>query len=244
MAFGQMPFAVRQAVGEWAERTLIDHFSKDSKYVAVHYGERWSGKRKRIETDPANRPDLLILPREALSRLESKGISPLLLDLTQLADDDPQVLEIVKEARVALEAKVSFRYYEKGHVNFIIDEEREKRYKVWRSRMKGIGSLVIWFTLDKAFIASMEMVLAKGEREERSYEGRGRMARTKMTYNLPVENAEPFADVSGVRLNETLKPVLKRSESGAVSITIEDDPGVLQNVNVEALERLADEVKQ
>lgn len=244
MAFGGMPFPVRQAVGEWAERTLVHHFSMDPKYIAIHYGERWSGKRKRAETDPANRPDLLILPREALVRLESKGIFPTQLDLTQLPDDDSRVLEIVKEARVALEAKVSFRYYEKGHVNFIVDEVRESRYKVWLSRMKGIGSIVVWFTLDKAFIASMETVLTKGTKEERSYEGRGRMARTKMTFNMPVEDAVLFAEVSGVRLNETLKPVLTRSKSGAISITIEDDPGLLQNVNMAAFERLVDEIKK
>ena len=125
-----------------------------------------------------------------------------------------------------------------------VDELREGRYKVWQSRMKVIGSLVIWFTLDKAFIAPMETILAKGKKEERSYEGRGRMARTKMTYNMPVEDAELFAEVSDVRLNETLKPVLTRSKSGAISITIEDDPGLLQNVNMAAFERLTDEVKK
>lgn len=238
-----MPFPVRQAIGEWAERTVIHYFSETGRYHALPYGERWSGK-KRAETDATNRPDLLLLSKEAVERLKQKGIDALTLELKDLFDHDERLVSIVKEATVALETKISFRYYQKGHVNFIIDEIRKKRYEVWLTRTKKIGSLVIWFTLDKAFIAPMDLILSEGKAEDRSYESYGRKARIKTTYNYPVEQAEHFADVNGVKLNETLRPVLTRGQSGSISIKIEDDPGILKNVNLEAIERLAEQVKR
>jgi hypothetical protein len=101
----------------------------------------------------------------------------------------------------------------------------------------------VWFTLDRAFIATTDTVLTKGKKEERSYEGQGRKTRTKMTFNLPVEDTEVFAEVSGVKLNETLRPVWNRGKTGAISTTMEDDLGVLNNVNMKAFERLAGEVR-
>jgi len=243
MAFGQMPFPVRQAIGEWAERTVIHYFSETGRYHALRYGERWSGK-KRVETDAVNRPDLLLLSKEAVERLKQNGIDPLTLELKDLSDHDKRLVSIVDEATVALETKISFRYYQRGHVNFIVDEVRKKRYEVWLTRTRKVGCLVIWFTLDKAFIAPMNLILSEGKAEDRSYESYGRQARIKTTYNYPVEQAERFADVNGVRLNETLRPVLTRGQSGSISIIIEDDPGILKNVNLEAFERLTEQVKR
>lgn len=186
----------------------------------------------------------LFFEKKSIKHLAEKGIDIFKLNLQDLSDNDDNLTSIVEEAIVALETKISFRYYEKGHVNFIIDEVRKKRYETWLSRTKNIGCLVIWFTLNKAFITPMDLILSNGTEEERSYEGRGRLARIKKTLNFPVEKAEHFANVNGVRLNETLRPILKRSQSGAISITIEDDPGNLIDVNLEALERLAEQVKR
>jgi hypothetical protein len=243
MAFGQMPFPVRQAIGTWAENTVVRYFSETPNYVAIPYGERWSGKKKAI-TDAVNRPDLLLLSNEAIEQLRNEDVLLTSLDLKNLNDNDKMLMTVVDKATVALETKISFRYYEKGHVCFIIDELRRKRYETWLQRTRNVGCLVIWFTLNKAFIAAMDDILSRGKEEERTYEGRSRMARVKKTINLHVEETDFFADVNGVKLNETLRPVLKRGTSGSITINIEDDVGILRNVNMEALERLAVQVRR
>lgn len=245
MAIGQQSFAIRQQFGDWAEDTVLSYFSShpETAIVAVPYGERWAGKRK-APTDAVYRPDLLLLKKDAVGSLSERGISVDKLDMRTLSDSDLQMRAVVREAVVAFEVKNSFRFYVKGHVNFIIDELRKERYETWLSKTKTIGDVVAWLTLDKAFIAPMNKVLSEGKQVERTYESRGPKARTKMTYNLPVENAVPFADVTGVRLNETIQASLSRGSSGSVAFSIRHTPGTLENVNLKALLDMAEEVKR
>ena len=246
MAVGQQSFALRQKWGDWAEDTVLGYFNShpESGIVALPYGERYSGPRRKVETDAVFRPDLLLVTNTNLESLRSRKIDPKALNLRELSDDHERLRTIVQHALVAMEIKISFRYYAKGHVNFIIDEVRKKRYQTWLSRVKGIGDVVAWFTLDKAFMAPMKTVLAEGSQEERSYESRGMTARTKMTWNFPVERADHFADVSGVELNRTIRSSLSRSTSGSIAWNLDYEPGVLQNVNLPGLLKMADEVKR
>jgi hypothetical protein len=246
VAIGQQSFAIRQQFGDWAEDTVLGYFSShhETQIVAVPYGERWAGKRKATPTDAVYRPDLLLLKRDAVRSLAENDINIDRLSLRTLSDSDPQMRAILREAMVAFEVKISFRFYAKGHVNFIVDELRKERYETWLSKTKGIGDVVAWLTLDKAFITPMDRVLSEGEEIERTYEARGAKARTKMTYNLPVEEAIPFADVTGVRLNETIRASLSRGSSGSVAFSIEHKPGSLENVNLKALSQMADDVRR
>jgi len=245
MAIGQQPFAVRAKLGEWAEDTVTTYFNNhpETEIAAFPYGERWRGKRKAM-TDAANRPDLLLVSKEQVANLSKIGIDVQKLQLRTLPDTDPQLRTILAHSLVALETKISFRYYVKGHVNFIIDEQRKERYRVWLSRTERIGDIVAWFTLDKVFIAPMKTVLTKGKPEVRSYESRGREARKKKTWNLPVEEAILLADVQGVKLNETLRASMDVGKSGGVTFSVDDGSGLLVNVDLKALLDMADGVKR
>lgn len=246
MALALQSFAVRQAMGEWAEKTAVNYFATHPKarIRAFAYGERWGGKKKK-DTDATNRPDLLLIETDRVrSLLDKDGVDVTKLNLLTLPDDDPSLRAIVRKALVALEVKISFRYYVKKHVNFIIDEIRKKRYETWLSQTENVGDVVAWFTLDKAFVTPMENILANGKEEERTYESRGRMARVKMTYNLPVERTTTFADVTNVDLNKTLRAVMKRGTTGGVSFQVVDDLGRLENVNLAALRKLAKETRR
>jgi hypothetical protein len=246
VAIGQQSFALRQKWGDWAEDTVLGYFKShpESEIVALPYGERYSGPRKKVETDAVFRPDLLLVESKNVALLRKRGIDLKTLNLRELFDRDERLATIIEHALVGIEVKISFRYYAKGHVNFIIDEVRKKRYETWLSKVKGIGDVVVWFTLDKAFIAPMKQVLSEGSEEERSYEQRGKTARTKMTWNFPVEKADRFADVSGVELNKTIRASLDRSTSGSIAWVLDYDPGVLENVNLSGLRKLAEQVRR
>ncbi len=246
MGFGTQPFSVRQLIGAWGEQTLLKYFRDNGQVgmVAVPYGESWGG-RKRKQTDAGNRPDLLLVESTEVNALKDRGIEVDREDFLALADQDAKMIEVLEHSLVALEAKFSFRYYAKGKINFIIDEGREDRYRTWLGRTNGVGALIVWFTADKAFITTVARVLKEGTKIERTYEMRGGKSRVKQTYNLPVESTEHFADVTGVELNRTFRPVLKRnSKTGAITSEIEDSPGILENVNLPALRRLSAEARR
>lgn len=240
MALGQQSFAVRQAVGEWAEKSVVNYFATtpSAGILAYPYGERWGGPRRK-DTDAANRPDLLLLERPVVKSLRAKGVDLNSLDLLSLPDSDSAMERIVRNALVALEVKISFRYYEKGHVNFIIDEVRRARYHKWLSQTEHVGDVVAWFTLDRAFLAPMDEVLGKGKKGVRSYENYGRTKRDKETWNYPVEGSPVFCTISNVDLNKTLRAVMKRGKTGGVSFSIVDDLAVLENVDLDTLRALA-----
>src|SRR5437870_12297463 len=129
MALGLQSFAVRQAMGMWAEKTVLNYFRTHPEVgiLAFQYGERWGGKRRKEEPDATNRPDLLLLEAEQVKSLLKDRVNLETLDLLDLSDSDPTLRNIVRHALVALEVKISFRYYVKKHVNFIIDEVRKNR---------------------------------------------------------------------------------------------------------------------
>ena len=73
----------------------------------------------------------------------------------------------------------------------------------------------------------------------------GGRSRVKQTFNLAVEATEHFADVEGVELNKTFRPILKRNPiTGGITQEIEDGLGTLSNVNLAALKRLAQEARR
>ena len=232
-------------MGEWAENTVISHFSKhpETGIVAVPYGERWGGK-KRAETDAVNRPDLLLISTESVDSLAKANIDVLKLPIIDLPDSDPQLKRVVAKSIVAIDTKISFRYYAKKHVNFIIDEVRRKRYKTWLSQTETIGEIVVWFTLDKMWIAPMDEVLRKGKTIVRTYEAFGKEARRKKTWNMPVEDAILLADVAGVQLNQTLRSSMSRGPTGAVAFSVDDDLGILENLNLDVLLDMAKQVRR
>jgi len=246
VAIGQQSFALRQKWGDWAEDTVLGYFKSHSEsgILALPYGERYSGPRRKVETDAVFRPDLLLVKSDSVASLLGRGIDLNTLSLRDLSDKDERLGTIIQHALVAMEIKISFRYYAKGHVNFIIDEVRKKRYETWLSRVREIGDVIAWFTLDKAFMTSMDRVLSEGTEEERTYESRGMTARKKMTWNFPVEKAERFADVGGVELNRTIRASLDRSTSGSIAWILDYEPGVLENVNLPGLLKLAEQVRR
>lgn len=245
MAFGGQPFAIRRAMGEWAENSVKNYFNTnpDVGILAFPYGEKWGGTRRK-ETDAANRPDLLLIETDNVNALSKSGIDVSKLDLTTLSDSNPQLRSIIRKALVALEVKISIRYYVKGHVNFIIDEVRKAHYETWLKQTGSIGDVVTWFTFDKAFITTMDTVLTDGKKDKRTYENVGRTARVKDTWNLPVEATTPFADVTNVDLNRTLRARMKRGTTGGISFEVVDDLAVLENVNIAVLRKFAEETKR
>jgi hypothetical protein len=152
--------------------------------------------------------------------------------------------KVVSASLVAVEVKFSHRRYEEGHVKFIIDEGKKARYEQWLSRTRGIGALIVWLTTDRAWIAPTEQVFRDGIEEERTYEMRGGAGRKKKTWNLPVESALPFANVTGYELNKTFKASLQWTTSGGIEFDVTDDLGDFSDVQVATLRRLAKSVRR
>lgn len=246
MGIGGSSFLVRQKVGIWGEATFLNHFGTHPDYglAVFQYGEAWSGKRAKEPGHAVCRPDLLLIENSQLEELLRRGINPRGLDLRSRPDDDPVIQEIVRHALVAVEVKFSHRRYVSGHVKFIIDEGRKSRYQQWLTNTEEIGALMVWLTTDCAWIATIDDVLDKGQQESRTYENRGGKAREKITWNLPVESAHPFAKVTGYRLNETLKSSFQWTKSGGVEIDVVDDPGDLAEVDITLLHALARQVRR
>jgi hypothetical protein len=247
VGFGDISFQTRQRIGIWGELTLFRHFSEHVEHglLPLTYGEA-SPLKKKATNDAVCRPDILFIERSEVPRLLDQGIDVKTIDLRLLPDADPTIEAVLDSAFAAIEVKFSHREYRKGRVNFIIDEVRKERYERWLSRTHGIGSLMAWFTTNKAFMAPTDRVLTEGISEERTYETIGRAARTKTTVNLPVEEADFLADVIGYDLNQTFKPRLVMNEnSGGISFDV-DDPlvGDLENVNIARLRKLAASVRR
>ena len=245
MGFGDASFQTRQKIGVWGEATTKRYFDNHPEHgiTALNYGEA-SSSTKKSQKDAVCRPDLLLIETEKINELEREGVPVREMNLRDMDDSDPRMVKIVDAALVGLEAKFSHREYREGRVNFIIDENRKLRYETWLSRTRRIGTVMVWFTTNRAFIATEDKVLSEGKEEVRSYEQRGKSAREKKTWNLPVERADPFANVIGYKLNETFKPSFRMTESGAIGFDVDDDPGDLEDVRIDRLKTLAREVKR
>ena len=241
MGFGGTGFATRKKIGQWGEDTFEDYFHRHKEHGlrTLKYGEAFAGKKKQ-ETDAVSRPDLLVMEAGPYDRLAREDPTALSTDLRTLPDADPIVKRVVAASLVAVEVKFSHREYRVGHVNFIVDDRRKAGYEKWLGRTQGIGEIVIWLTTDRGFMAPMGQVLSEGEPIVRSYENRGGKAMTKGTWNLPVEQAQPFANVVGYVLNTTLKPSLKViPTSGAIEFDVTDDLGDFADVDLVGFRAMA-----
>lgn len=236
----------RQKVGVWGEDTFVAHIRTHPEYgLAVFpYGEAYTGTKK-AQGPAVNRPDLLLMETTELEKLASEGLKLKLdSDLRKMADDSTDTKSILMRSLVALEVKFSHRRYEKGHVAFILDEGREKRYKKWLTDTRGPGALMVWMTTDHAWIATFDQILKEGKQEIRTYEMRGGKARQKNTWNLPVEDTVPFASVTGYELNRTLKPSFKWTTSGGIEVDVNDDLGDFKDMDLPLLRKLAKAVRR
>jgi len=245
MSLTSNPFAFRQRIGEWAERTFSNYFvnnEKSARLKIFRYGEYARGRRKRLR-DATNRPDYLIMPSKNYSKFLENGIDVNELNLIEMSDDDPLMEKIVKKSLCAVEIKSSARFYDKNRLNFILDSARKERYDKWIANTNDIGALIVWILFDKVFITTIEKVINEGDFQPRAYEVRGFGARDKDTYNLPFEKASYFADVKGIEFGTTVRPILEKRKSGSILLTIEIDDCILENVQLEKLYELAESVK-
>lgn len=191
------------------------------------------------------RPDVLLIDTAKVAELGRRGI-PLAsaLDLRKMADTDPVMEEVVDAALVAVEVKFSHRKYVPEHVNFIIDDGRQDRYRQWLGRTRRIGAVMVWMTIDRSWITSVDRVIREGSDDTRTYEMRGGKARQKKTKNLPVEKTDPFATVTGYVLNKTLKARFQITKGGSIEFDVEDDLGDFKDVQIETLRSLAASVRR
>ena len=241
MSAGGLPFKTRQKIGQWGEDTFCEYFRvhRDAGIKVLRYGEG-SHETKKARGDAVIRPDLLLIDQPKFDWLVSDGLLAADVDLRTLPDSSPALRAAVRAAWVAVEVKFSHREYRPGRINFIFDDRRQRAYNAWKAKTPGLEDVVVWFTTDKAYMARMDRILRDGRRQERPYESRGKGVRMKTTRDLPVESGTFFANVVGYKVGATLKPSLHLNErTGAINFDVEDDPGDLSDVNLEALRRLA-----
>lgn len=246
MGFSNSGFDVRKRIGQWGEDTFTTYFSThpEARLTTLPYGEAYSGRKKQ-KGDAVARPDLLIVETDVWQALVEGNTDKADQDLRKLPDDDPWVREIVSRALVAAEVKFSHRAYVEGRVRFIVDEVRKKNYSDWLGRTEGIGEIVFWMTTTHAFMAPIEQVLREGEQKVLVYESQGRgKARSKNTWNLPVEKGLFFGEVT-YELNRSLVPRFRmNSESGAIDIELTDPPGSFVRPDIPGLRDLAAKVRR